>query len=82
MIFFPVVDEEDLKVGQGHAKGREKQEVVYGILPTHLYVPTQPHFQEKICSTPANTQSINSISKKGSFPLNLFIFWGQSLLLE
>lgn len=77
------MDEEDLKMGEGHAKGREKQEVVHGILPTlpHLCGPPSASFSgKKIHSTPANTQSINSISKKGSFPLNLFIFWEPSLL--
>lgn len=67
MIFFPVVDEEDLKMGEGHAKGREKQEVVHGILPTHLYGPPSGSFSGENLYTPANTESINSISKKGLF---------------
>lgn len=58
----------------------EKNKKLYMGSCQHIcMVPPQAHFQEKICSTPANTESINSISKKGSFPLNLFIFWGQSL---
>lgn len=85
MIFFPAVDKEDLRTGEGHAKGREKQEAARGILQTlpHLCgtLSLITYVQEQVCSTPANMQSQQRVlATSALFPLNLFTFRESSFL--
>lgn len=42
MIFFPVEVKEGLGTGEGHAKGREKQEAARGILQTLARLCSSP----------------------------------------
>lgn len=76
MIFFPVGDEEGLRTGEAHAKGREKQEAARGIPQTLARLCSSPQLHPYVQEqdTSKHTESTSGTGSKCSFSLNLLVF--------
>lgn len=70
MIFFPVEVKEGLGTGEGHAKGREKQEAARGILQTLARLCSSPQLLPYVQEQATSKQSPQvALATSALFPL-------------